>query len=71
MKMQKHCYLCMPGLTGFCKFPQAIVVFHTGGSWWGLTGALWFLWLLHFIPEAKGSAETNLPASQNSQYFLE
>ncbi len=54
MARQKHWYLGFLGLVGIYELPQLIAAFQPGGSWWGLTAALWFLWFLYFIPEARG-----------------
>lgn len=53
VKFQKHWCLGFLGLIGVYELPKLIEVFQAGGSWWGLTSALWFLWFLYFIPENK------------------
>ena len=56
MTFQKRWYLGFLGLIGVYELPKLIEVFSVGGSWWDLTGALWFLWFLYFIPETKADA---------------
>jgi hypothetical protein len=53
MTFQKRCYLGFLGLIGVYELPKLIGVFQADGSWWDLTGALWFLWFFYFVPEAK------------------
>ena len=66
MKMQKHWYLGLLGLIGLFDLPQVIGVFQSDGSWWDLTGILWFLWFLYLIPESKDDAKANPPSSPPS-----
>lgn len=53
MTFQKHWYLGFLGLIGVYELPKLLSVFSDGGSWWGLTAALWFLWFFYFVPETK------------------
>jgi hypothetical protein len=56
MTFQKRWYLGFLGLIGVYELPKLIEVFSAGGSWWDLTGVLWFLWFFYFVPERKTDA---------------
>jgi hypothetical protein len=56
MRFQKHWYLGLLGCVGFYELPDFIAFFADGGSWWGLTSVLWFLWFLHFVPESASQS---------------
>ncbi len=53
MTFQHHWYLGFLGLIGVYELPNLIEAFQADGSWWDLTGALWFLWFLYFVPASK------------------
>ncbi len=60
MKMQKHWYLGFLGIVGFLKIDAFLGYFTDGGHWLDLTGPLWFLWFLEFIPQnAKESGNSD------------
>ncbi len=56
MTFQKRWYLGFLGLIGVYELPKLIGIFQPDGSWWDLTGALWFLWFFYFVPENKADA---------------
>lgn len=56
MRLQKHWYLGFLGVVGVYELPKLISVFQPDGSWWDLTGALWFIWFLYFLPAADTGA---------------
>jgi hypothetical protein len=57
MKMNKYWWLGFLGFVGFYKFPEVWAYFDEGGSPWVMTGLLWFLWFLEFIPTKRNKTE--------------
>ena len=51
MRLQRHWYLGFLGLIGFYSLPIMIAVYQGTEPWWKLSGALWFLWFLSFVPK--------------------
>jgi len=57
MEMQKHWYLGFLGFVGFFEIGAFLNYIHGDGHWLALTGPLWFLWFLDFIPQARTNTE--------------
>lgn len=51
MGLQKHWYLGFLGVIGIYELPAIVDAARGGGALWHLSGALWFLWFMHFLPD--------------------
>ncbi len=61
MKMQNYWYLGFLGFIGFYKLGDFLTALQAGGNWLALTGPLWFLWFLDFIPETTPKEKRHEP----------